>query len=119
LRLSLEPKETVAFLKKKMQPLKVEAAQVRTLLAKLSSHALPWALGVIHRVGLPPYGIRVGEKELRGQATVIRIGKCFTTDMWRPSTSAGGSAGRRSGRPNLFMASLVKRAHLERGQNKK
>jgi hypothetical protein len=37
LRLSLEPKETMAFLKKKMQPLKVEAAQVRTLLAKLSS----------------------------------------------------------------------------------
>src|SRR5262245_1605296 len=33
--------------------------------------ALPWALGVNRRVGLPPHGIRVSEEELRRQATVM------------------------------------------------
>src|SRR5207237_7839798 len=33
--------------------------------------ALPWALGVMSRVGLPPHGIRIGAEELRAQAMVL------------------------------------------------
>jgi hypothetical protein len=33
--------------------------------------AIPWALGVMSRVGLPPHGIRIGAEELRTQASVL------------------------------------------------
>ena len=33
--------------------------------------ALPWALGDMHRRGLPPHGMQISEEELRRQTTVI------------------------------------------------
>src|SRR5262245_5457555 len=50
--------------------------------AEALESAIPWALGVMHRVGLPPHGIRVGEVELRRQAMVTPHREAFHEGFW-------------------------------------